>query len=332
LGPGKCVGTLHFGMTLPRTDHFNGKTFFNPTPDRIRGLPDILRWRLTSRAQPWPPQAPIVPRLPPPPPAREGITVSWIGHSTFLVQTPQGNVLTDPVFSPRIGPVSWVGPRRAIAPGIAFAALPKIDAVLLSHDHYDHCDLPSLRALARRDAPVVVSPLNYAALLRGAGAAADLIELDWWQDRALPWGAGVRLVPARHWCRRSIRGANRRLWGGFLLNAGGRRLYHAGDSGFDPALFREIGRRAGPPDLALIPIGAYEPRWFMASTHMNPAEAVRVHLDLGAQTSVGMHWGTFQLTDEGREEPILALAAALGQAGVEPERFRTLEPGGNLAI
>lgn len=319
-------------MTLPRSDHFNGKTFFYPGESAARGWRDLLRWKLTSRAAAWPARVLVKARPAPPRPTGAGMTVSWIGHSTFLVQTAQGNFLTDPVFSERIGPVSWAGPRRAMAPGIPFSALPKIDAVLLSHDHYDHCDLPTLRALARAHAPVVFAPLNYRSLLQPTGAAATLVELDWWEDAAALGGTFIQLVPARHWCRRRIGGTNERLWGGFILAAGGRRLYFAGDSGRDSPLFRDIGRRAGAIDLALIPIGAYEPRWFMQSAHMNPAEAVQVHVDLGARRSVGMHWGTFRLTDEAREAPVAALAAAREQAGLASDVFAILEPGASLIL
>jgi L-ascorbate metabolism protein UlaG (beta-lactamase superfamily) len=318
-------------MTLPRSDHFNGKTFFYPGETGARGFGDLLRWKLTSRAARWPKRVDFAPGALPPS-GRDGMAVTWIGHSTFLLQTGQGNFLTDPVFSPRIGPVSWAGPRRVMAPGIPFGALPKIDGVLLSHDHYDHCDLPTLRALARIHRPTVFAPLNYRALLGASGLGAGLVELDWWEGAAGIAGTHVTLVPARHWCRRRIGDTDKRLWGGFILEAGGRRIYFAGDSGYDRGLFRKIGERSGGLDLAMIPIGAYEPRWFMRSAHMNPAEAVAVHADLGARRSLGMHWGTFQLTDEAREAPLAALAAARVQAGVLPADFGVLEPGASLII
>jgi L-ascorbate metabolism protein UlaG (beta-lactamase superfamily) len=214
--------------------------------------------------------------------------------------------------------------------------LPPIDAILISHDHYDHCDRPTLRALARPPSggpmPEVVSPLNYAALLRPFLAADRAVELDWWESHRGPGETLVQLVPARHWCRRRIGGFNERLWGGYFLRAGGRSVYFAGDTGFDAALFADIRKRCGPPDLALLPIGAYEPRWFMREAHMNPAEAVEAHRILGARQSVGMHWGTFQLTDEAREAPPQDLAAALIQAQIAPEAFRVLPLGGTLTI
>ena len=313
-------------MTPPGSDHFNGKTFFNPSPHANPGLLDLLRWQLTSRRARWPRQVAIAPQPLPSLPADGGVMATWVNHSTFLLQTPHGNLLTDPVFSDRVSPVSWAGPRRVHAPGVAYSALPRIDAVLLSHDHYDHCDVPSLRRLAREHQPRFITPLGHQALLTGIGAKR-IVELDWWQTHQ-PWAeCTVTCTPSRHWSRRSIGGTNQRLWGGFYLHTAGRQVWFLGDSGYAGELFREIGRRCGPPDLALIPIGAYEPRWLMQPAHMNPDEAVQAHHDCGARRSVAMHWGTFQLTDEGRDDPALALARARAAAGLQEEDFLTLAPG-----
>jgi L-ascorbate metabolism protein UlaG (beta-lactamase superfamily) len=330
----RCVHKrLHnnVSMTPPRSDHFNGKTFFNPGPRAERGLLDALRWKFTSRPARWPHWVDIVPQAPPPAPRDGGVAATWINHATFLLQTGQHALLTDPVFSERASPVSWAGPRRVHVPGVAFASLPKIDFVLLSHDHYDHCDLPSLRRLAHTHQPLFLAPLGHCALLAGAGATR-IVELDWWQSHALAPNLMVRLTPARHWCRRTPGGTNRRLWGGFYLRTAARSVWFAGDTGYDETLFRDIGRRCGAPDLALIPIGAYEPRWFMQTAHMNPAEAVRAHRDCGARQSIAMHWGTFQLTDEGREEPVQALELARVAAGLGLEEFRVLLPGRHVVI
>jgi L-ascorbate metabolism protein UlaG (beta-lactamase superfamily) len=317
-------------MTLPLSDHFNGKTFFNPGETSSRGLIDALKWKMTSRATPWPARVEVT-RLPlPPAPEGEGIVATWVGQSTFLLRSSTATVLTDPVWSETAGPTGWLGARRAARPGVDFDAVPKVDLVLLSHDHYDHCDLPTLRRLARRDDPLVVAPLGFRALLSGAGVRR-VAELDWWQECDCGPGLGVTLVPSRHWTRRSPFGTNRRLWGGFMLGIGGRSVYFAGDSGYQEGLFAEIGRRCGAPDLAMIPIGAYEPRWFMASAHMNPAEAVRVHVEIGARKSVAMHWGTFQLTDEGLDEPVRALHQALAGAGLGPAVFNSPAIGSSVS-
>ncbi|MGH7997337.1 MAG: MBL fold metallo-hydrolase [Opitutaceae bacterium] len=323
-------------MRPPPSDHFNGKRFFQPGKAAVHGLPDFIRWRRTRRPAPWPDRVPVEPAILPPAPRAEGISLTWIGHSSFLLQTSRTTWLTDPVFSERIGPVRGFGPRRVADAALSPSTLPPIDGILLSHDHYDHCDLPSLRALAPRAgearAPVVATPLNYGSLLKAFQSTAKLVELDWWQSWSGPGGSVVQLVPSRHWCRRRIWGANERLWGGYFLRTGGRAVYFAGDSGFDERLFAEIRERCGAPDLALLPIGAYEPRWFMRDTHMNPEEAARVHRILGARVSVAMHWGAFRLADEAREAPPRALAEALAKAEVPADAFRVLPIGGSLAL
>ncbi len=322
-------------MSPPPSDHFNGKTFFYPGERAERGLLDVLKWKLTSRAARWPREVPINPPPLPPAPRAEGVTATWIGHATFLLQTSTANILIDPVFSERVSPVSWIGPRRVHAPGIAMDALPRIDLVLLSHDHYDHCDFATLRYLAQHHRPRVIAPIGHAALLAPLGFT-DVVELDWWQTHSAGDDATIAphitLTPSRHWCRRRPGDTNVRLWGGFLIRAGGRLVYFLGDSGYDDALFREIGQRGGAPDLALIPIGAYAPRWFMRSAHMNPAEAVQVHRDIRSKLSIAMHWGTFQLTDEAREEPVTQLAAARLAAGLAPNSFRALAPGESVVV
>jgi L-ascorbate metabolism protein UlaG (beta-lactamase superfamily) len=309
-------------MTFARSDHFNGKTFFNPGEPSGRGLRDLLKWKLNAHPVPWPRRVEVAPKPVPPAPVGDGVVATWVGHSTFVLRTASAVILTDPVFSDRASPVPWMGPRRAAAPGVEFDAVPRVDLVLLSHDHYDHCDLPTLRRLARRDNPVVVAPLGHRSLLARAGFSR-IVELDWWESHAGVPGTEVTLVPARHWSRRSPFGTDTRLWGGFMVRSGGRLAYFAGDSGYREGLFIEIGRRCGAPDLALLPIGAYEPRWFMSDAHMNPAEAVRAHREVGARRSLAMHWGTFQLTDEGFDDPVKALKAARGEA----DDFAVLAPG-----
>jgi L-ascorbate metabolism protein UlaG (beta-lactamase superfamily) len=318
-------------MPFPPSDHCNGKTFFNPGERSERGLFDLLRWKFTAKPGLWPRWVDL-PALPPPPaPGDGGIAVTWINHATFLIRTPHGNFLTDPVFSERTSPVAWAGPRRVHAPGAAFDALPGIDGVLLSHDHYDHCDLPTLRRLASTHRPRILAPLGHRALLASAGVDG-VTELDWWQTHEWARGISIALTPTRHWCRRRPGATNHRLWGGFYLRAAGLGVYFLGDSAYDAALFSRIRGQMGKPDLALIPIGAYEPRWFMRSAHMNPAESAQAHRDIGSRSSIAMHWGCWQLSDEGREDPPRALAAALSAAGVSPAEFQTLTPGASVTV
>jgi L-ascorbate metabolism protein UlaG (beta-lactamase superfamily) len=315
-------------MTLPLSDHFNGKTFSN-RDHANRSLLDLLRWRFGPPAARWPERVPLEPQPPPPDPRPREIVATWINHATFLLRTARGNFLTDPIFGERASPVAWAGPRRVHPPGLALAALPKIDFVLLSHDHYDHCHLASLREIAAQHDPVFLTPLRYRDLLAQVGITR-VVELDWWQTHALGNGESVTFTPARHWSNRLGAPRNSRLWGGFVVESDERRFYFAGDTGYDAEMFREIRRRCGAPDVALLPIGAYEPRWFMSIAHMNPAEAVAAHRDLEAKLSVAMHWGCWQLTDEAREAPVHALVEALEAAKVEPSHFRVLAPGATL--
>jgi L-ascorbate metabolism protein UlaG (beta-lactamase superfamily) len=257
------------------------------------------------------------------------VVVTFIGHSSFLIQIGSTSVLIDPVYYERASPISFLGPRRARAPGVRFGDLPPISLVLLSHNHYDHCDLGTLELLQQRFHPTAVTPLGNGRLLRSAGFR-QVEELDWWEtSRAAP--LPITVTPAQHFSARGPFDRNRALWGGFLIEAGGQRILHAGDSGYG-GHFREIAERLGPIDLALVPIGAYEPRWFMRDIHMDPAEAVQAHLDLGAQQSIAMHFGTFQLTPEGIDEPVRELANALRERAVPAERFRPLEVGESIRL
>ena len=292
-----------------KTDHFDGQHYFNPgQPASRRGLTAVFKWRFGNRREVWP-KLPPDPAFPPPPTvvAPGTAALTFIGHSTFLIQLPGLTILTDPVFSDRCSPVAWAGPRRARPPGLRLADLPPIDLVLVSHNHYDHMDLPSLRKLAGRGTPEVIGTVGNEAILQSAGFGR-VATLDWWESRtAGPFR--ITATPARHFSRRGLRDANRSLWAGFSVASAQGHVLFAGDSGAGPQ-WQEIHDRLGPPDLALLPIGAYEPRWLMAPVHMNPAEAVQAHHDLGARQSVGMHFGTFQLTDEPVDEPERALAAS----------------------
>jgi len=302
---------------VSRSDHFDGRRFFNPTGPALQPLTAVPRMLLTRRAS-WPAHVTDAPR---PSPARgtASAVVTFIGHATFLIQTAAGNILTDPMYSEHAGPWNRLGPRRVRPPAIAFDALPPISIVLLSHNHYDHCDLRTLGMLAKRFDPLVVTPLGNGRLARAAGIGR-VEELDWWQS-AQGSSVPITLTPAHHFSARGLFDRNRALWGGFLLSVDPARLYFAGDTAYAP-FFHEIPRRLGPIDLALLPIGAYEPRWFMQSVHMNPAEAVQAHLDLGATESIAMHFGTFQLTAEGIDEPARALEEARRANDVPASAFR----------
>jgi len=257
---------------------------------------------------------------------RHDTTVTWIGHATVLLQIAGVNVLTDPHFSERASPLAFAGPRRRVPPAIALADLPHIDIVLVSHNHYDHLDAASVRALARQRGgpPHFYVPLGVRAFFERRGIAVAA-EMDWW-DSASDAALDVHFVPAQHWSGRTLHDRNRTLWGGFVVEANGFRFIYTGDTGYSKD-FAEIGRRFGAFDLAAIPIGAYAPRWFMAPHHVDPAEAVRIHRDLNATRSLGVHWGTFILTDEPLDEPPRKLADALAAAGVARDAFWVFRHG-----
>jgi L-ascorbate metabolism protein UlaG (beta-lactamase superfamily) len=310
---------------MSRGDHFDGEKFFNPSGPTLQPFTAVPRM-LLARRTPWPRTVAVTERDPP---ARDEaeVVVTFIGHSTFLIQTPTETILTDPVFANHAGPLRVLGPRRVRRPAIPFDRLPPISLILLSHNHYDHYDVRALRALAQRFDPAVVTPLGNARLLRSTGLRR-IEELDWWdsaQSAALP----IVLTPAHHFSARTPFDRNRALWGGFVMTSGRRRVYFAGDTAYS-SFFKQIRERIGVVDLALLPIGAYEPRWFMRSVHMNPAEAVQAHVELGANTSVGMHFGTFQLTTEGIDAPLEELAQARERQGVAADAFRTLDFGESI--
>ena len=313
-------------MTRAKSDHFDGTRFFNPagpTPQPFTAVPRMMR----EPRSPWPAQI-EQPRRRPAPLEDASAVVTFVGHSTFLIQTPAGNILTDPMYSRRAGPL-WFGPVRVRPPAVRFEDLPSIALVLLSHNHYDHCDRATLRQLAARFDPVVVTPLGNAPLVRSCGLTR-IEELDWWEEaRTAP--LPVTLTPAHHFSARTPFDRDRALWGGFTFAAGERRIYFAGDSAYG-SFFREIPTRTGALDLALIPIGAYEPRWFMRAVHMNPAEAVQAHLDLGGPVSLAMHYGTFQLTTEAIDEPVRALAEACVAQRVAPGRFTAIAFGDSVRV
>jgi L-ascorbate metabolism protein UlaG (beta-lactamase superfamily) len=311
----------------PVTDHFDGVRFHNPgEPDTDRGLGDILRWRREAPATVWPSWVPVEQTRPAQRVA--DLRVTMVGHATLLVQVGGLNFLTDPVWSDRASPLSFVGPKRVTAPGIAFADLPPIDAVLLSHNHYDHLDIATLKRLHAHHLPLIVTPLGNDAIVRRRIRDARVVTGDWGDTISIAPDANVHVVPALHWSSRGPRDRRMALWGGFMLEVAGRLIYFAGDTGYGTGdIFRAIRQRHGPPDVALIPIGAYDPRWFMAAQHVDPDEAIRIMRDLDARAAVAMHWGTFKLTDEPREDPVTRLSHGLAAQGIEPDRFLALKPG-----
>jgi N-acyl-phosphatidylethanolamine-hydrolysing phospholipase D len=294
-----------------------------------RGLADLLRWRVErARQKPEPNPPPGRLRVATPAFARprapaDELRLTWVGHATFLLQLGGLNVLTDAMWSRRASPLPWLGPERLVPPGVPFDALPPIDVVILSHDHYDHLDDATVRAIVRRSGDSVqwISPLGYGSWLRRRGVRRH-VELDWWQSTDVGSASGsivVTATPAQHWTKRSPFSERERLWASFCLGTpGGTRVFFCGDSGYFAGL-RTIGARLGPFAATLLPVGAYEPRWFMKLAHMNPEEAVRAYGDLGgAGVFVAMHWGTFRLTDEPPLEPPARVRAEWAARNLPP--------------
>jgi L-ascorbate metabolism protein UlaG (beta-lactamase superfamily) len=281
--------------------HFDGKRFFNPDAPQAFGLRQVVRWKLTSRPERSPGfVADVEPSKPPRRVDGDALRVTMVNHSTVLLQHRGCNILTDPIWSKRASPVSWAGPQRRREPGVSWDDLPPIDIVLISHNHYDHLNLPTLRRLAARKNSTFIVPARVGRLFH-ANQLGPLHELDWGESARLP-GLTVHCVPALHFSSRGILDRNMTLWCGYMIEWGTDLVYFAGDTAFGNH-FARIREVYGSPRLALLPVGAYEPRWFMSRVHMAPEQAVGAHRILGSRTSVAIHHGTFQLADEGLDTP-----------------------------
>ncbi len=310
----------------PPSDHFDGKHFFNPTGPEPAGLGALLRWQFNGDRQDWPEHVAIERTAVLPASLAEGtFAVTYVNHATLLVQLPGLNILTDPVWSERVSPFTWTGPKRVHAPGIPFEGLPRIDVVLVSHNHYDHLDVPTLQRLAATHHPRILVPLGDKAWLTEAGVTG-VEEADWWDEFSVGEDTKVVFTPSQHWSARGLFDRRRSLWGSYVVERRGEALYFAGDTGY-AAHFRATAARFPRIRVALLPIGAYEPRWFMQPQHMNPADAVQALLDLKAEVAVGMHFGCWQLTDEAIDQPAKDLEAARSAAGIPAERFAVPKPG-----
>jgi L-ascorbate metabolism protein UlaG (beta-lactamase superfamily) len=316
----------------PPSDHFRDGRFFNPRETGARyGAPQRFfnRWATGERST-WPEHVPVRQSVPPPRVAGDEMRVTFIGHATVLIQTQGLNILTDPIWSLRASPFSFIGPRRVRAPGVAFDRLPKIDLVLISHNHYDHLDLATLKRLWERDRPLIVTSLGNDTILKAEGIEARALD---WNGRLSP-AANVELIVQRnhHWSSRWGTDRNRALWSAFSVRLPGGNIFYAGDTGYGDGSWVAEAAALGPFRLAIIPIGAYEPRDFMKTNHVNPEEAMRIFEALNPARALGIHWGTFQLTFEPIDEPRQRLDALKRRSGLRPDRFVAVEAGESFSV
>ena len=311
------------------SNHFDGEHFHNLAldPKGQRSAKDFLIWFFNRNLEPWESltnkTSPLSNKRP------TALNVTWINHATVLIQLDGTNILTDPIWSERASPLHWVGPKRQAPPPININELPPIDAVVISHNHYDHMDLASLQQLDSLYQPVFITPLVNKHYLESAGIT-NIVELDWWQAHHIG-PVRITATPAQHWSKRTLFDANRALWSGFYVQGHQQSVFFAGDTAYQ-AHFKLVKERLGPPSIALLPIGAYKPQWFMQRAHTSPEEAVLAHIDLQAQTSVPIHYGTFRLGDDGPQSALSDLKVSITNHHLDVMAFNILAPGELLTV
>jgi L-ascorbate metabolism protein UlaG (beta-lactamase superfamily) len=318
----------HFKKTTyPLSDHFDGNSFFNPGMDIHKRIRHVLKMLAGRRGkEKWPKQVKnhskpqLAPQL-----SLDKTHITYINHASHLIQLQNLNIITDPIYAKRAGPASILGPKRVRDPGISLKELPAIDVVLISHNHFDHMNLPTLVKLKKLCKPLFIVPLGNRKYLERK-RIENVIELDWWQNFQLNDQQSITLVPALHWSMRKVGDRNKALWGGFWIQSGEIKIYFAGDTGYGPH-FKEIQRKFDAPDISILPIGSYEPRWFMKQQHINPEEAVLAHLDLQSRLSIATHHQTFRLSYEGYYEPVNDLKKSMIAHGVDEKSFLAPENG-----
>lgn len=313
------------------TKNFDGERFVNQDGEQERGFWDMIKWSLSRESGTWLEWV-DAPYGNPPAKAIEGdsLVVTFINHSTVLIQTQGLNILTDPVWSDRVSPVSFIGPVRHRPPGIRFEDLPPIHLVLVSHNHYDHCDVPTLKRLKEAHNPKFITSLGNKPLFNEIGIS-DVIEMDWWDSSSVAENVQIHAVPARHFAMRGMCDRNTTLWVGFVIETTTRPIYFAGDTGWG-VHFEQIYKRFGNMRLSMLPIGAYKPRWFMSPVHTSPEESVQAHILLKSSKSIPIHFGTFKQADDGMAEPVEDLKAAMIKLNVSPNDFLLPTHGAPVAI
>jgi L-ascorbate metabolism protein UlaG (beta-lactamase superfamily) len=309
------------------TNNFDGKKFYNLNRTKQgQNFKALLKWLFTRNKSIWPKYVPNEYSDIPPDFINDGtIRISFIGHATFLIQTDGLNIITDPVFSDRAAFAKFFGPKRVAKPGIDIESLPKIDMVLVSHNHYDHLDIKSLKYLAKKDNPLMILPIGNEKIM------AKISD----NTKFLSWGEPYKNIcfePSQHWSSRTPFDRNKSLWGSFIIKAKAGNICFIGDTGYDEALFKKIGSKYSGMKISIIPIGSYEPRWFMKDIHVNPEEAVKIHVDLNTKLSIASHFATFQLSDESYEKPVEDLKKALNMHGMTTNDFVAMKNGQYIIV
>lgn len=313
------------------SDHFDGKKFFNPSGIHEEGFAALMKWIFNRKRGEWKISSRYSLGEKPSDRISSGVKTTFINHSSFLIQLDRLNLLIDPVWSERVSPIDGMGPRRMRSPGIRFEDLPIIDAVLLTHNHYDHLDLPTMEMLNEKFHPKIITTLGGSKFLE-KNKITGAKELDWWDETQLSEQLKLIAVPAQHFSGRGTFDRNTTLWCGFIIQRSKGNIYIAGDTGYNDSTFNEIGNRFGPISVSIIPVGAYRPQWFMSPIHVSPMEAVKIHLEVKSQKSIACHFGTFPLVDEGNEELITDFRSALKQSNVSEENFLLLKEGTGVLL
>lgn len=310
------------------SDHFDGVRFFDPELNFKKSFFEVLKWHLTRKPCPWPDKVPNHPfDVPPARVMGSDLRVSCVGHVTFLIQTHGLNILTDPVWSERASPFSFLGPKRVIAPGIQFEDLPPIDMVWVSHNHYDHLDLVTLDLLWKKHKPRMIVPLGNDTIIKNHNSAIAVEAYDWGDQVIINDDLKLHIEPMQHWSARGLLDRNKALWAALNIETSSGNIYFIGDSGYgEGRYFKSAKEKFGTFRLALLPMGAYEPRWFMKYAHMNPEDMVRAHIDLGEPLTVPSHYDVFKLTDEPRGDALVNLDKAKKLLSVG-QKIKILEPG-----
>lgn len=309
-----------------KSDHFDGSRFMNPGGVKARGGMEVLKWMMNRNRGPWTEDLSENYGKHPLGHFRDGIRVTYVNHSTFLLQVDGLNILTDPVWSKRVSPFSWIGPKRMRLPGIRFGDLPRIHLILLSHNHYDHLDLETMRMVSAAHHPRIIAPLGVKALL-DREVISGATDIDWWGEMEVSQDVTIQSVPAQHFSGRGMLDRDATLWCGYVLKTSAGNIYFAADTGYNEVTFKDIGTRCGPIKISFIPIGAYKPGWFMSPIHVSPEEAVKIHFDVGSETSIAMHFGTFPLADDGYDEPACDLKEAMIKNQLAPDAFILMKEG-----